>query len=178
MELKKAYFGGGCFWCVEAVFQRLKGVDQVVSGFTGGKIKNPTYREVCSGLTGHNEVIEISYDESLISFTDLLYVFFSTHDPTTLNRQGNDVGTQYRSGIYFTDEAQKLESERFIKEEASKIWDDSIVTEVVEFDEFYPAEDYHQNYYNENGNQGYCRIIIEPKVIKFKENFKHLLKDG
>ena len=176
-HLSKIYFGGGCFWCIEAVFQRLKGVERVVSGFTSGNIVNPTYREVCSGLTGHNEVVEVHYDSAVIKLKDLLDVFFTSHDPTTLNRQGNDVGTQYRSGIYYSDEADKDFIKSYIKNEASRIWSDNIVTEVLPFDTFYPAEDYHQNYFNDNSNQGYCRIIIDPKVSKLKSNFKHLLKD-
>jgi len=176
MANQKAIFGGGCFWCTEAVFQRLKGVSLVQSGYTGGHTINPTYKEVCSGTTGHNEVIEISFDDSVISFKDLLYVFFTSHDPTTLNRQGNDVGTQYRSGIYYNSETQKIEAEAFIKNEASELWDNNIVTEVLPLGALYSAEDYHQNYFNDNNEKGYCRIVIAPKIHKLEEKFKSLLK--
>ncbi len=174
----KIYFGGGCFWCTEAVFQLLKGVDNVQSGYTGGNIKDPTYREVCSGLTGHNEVIEVEYDDEIITLKDLLFVFFTSHDPTTLNRQGNDVGTQYRSGIYLESLVEIEEVKSFIKNEASQFWDDHIVTEVLPLDIFYPAEDYHQNYFQSNKEKGYCQIVINPKVAKVKSKFKHLLKSN
>ncbi len=177
-NLSEIVFGGGCFWCTEAVFQRLKGVHSVESGYTGGNIKNPTYREVCSGLTGHNEVIRVKYDADTISLEDLLRVFFSSHDPTTLNRQGNDVGTQYRSGIYYSDEADRERIDQFIKDEATALWSDPIVTEVLPLAEFYMAEEYHQNYYNQNGMQGYCQIIINPKIAKLRSSFKTLLKDA
>lgn len=173
--MRKAYLAGGCFWCTETYFQRLKGVTSVVSGYSGGHIKNPTYKEICSGLTGHAELIEVSYDESQISFEDLMAVFFYTHDPTTLNRQGNDVGTQYRSAIFYIDERQKEIAQNYIKEEAPKIWQNPIVTEVTPLDIFYPAEAYHQDYYNINPNQGYCRIVIAPKLEKFSTKFNHLL---
>jgi peptide-methionine (S)-S-oxide reductase len=173
-----AYFGGGCFWCLEAVFQRLKGVSEVVSGFADGKVKNPSYREVCSGLTGHNEVVKITYDPAQIGFKDLLNVFFAVHDPTTLNRQGNDVGTQYRSGIYYVDELQKKAAEDYIANEASEVWDDRIVTEVKPLTEFYPADEYHKDYFNNNPEQGYCRFIIGPKVEKLKSKFQKFLKNG
>lgn len=172
------YFGGGCFWCVEAVFLNIKGVEKVCSGFMDGHLENPTYRDVCTGFSGHNEVIELVYNPDVVTFKNLLYVFFTSHDPTTLNRQGNDVGTQYRSGIYCTTEDQLISSQSFIKDEASLIWDNNIVTEVKEASMFYPADAYHDNYYNNNKEQGYCRIVIEPKVRKVKEKFKHLLKDG
>ena len=172
----KAYFGGGCFWCTESYFQRLNGVTEVVSGYAGGIIKNPSYKEVCSGLTGHAELIEVSYEPESISYKDLLEVFFNTHDPTTLNRQGNDVGTQYRSVIFYTDEAQKVAAESFIKVEAALLWTNPIVTEVVPLDIFYSAENNHQNYYNLNPNQGYCRVVISPKLEKFSTKFKHLIK--
>ncbi|MBT8231101.1 MAG: peptide-methionine (S)-S-oxide reductase MsrA [Saprospiraceae bacterium] len=176
-NLEKIYLGGGCFWCVEAVFQNLKGVKSVVSGFMDGHLVNPTYRDVCTGFSGHNEVVEISFDPNIITLKNLLYVFFTSHDPTTLNRQGNDIGTQYRSGIYATSDDQKEMSKSFIQNEAAEIWDNNIVTEVKSASKFYPAEDYHQDYFNNNQKQGYCRIIIEPKVNKVKEKFKHLLND-
>ena len=177
-QSERIIFGGGCFWCIEAVFQRLKGVGKVRSGYTDGKVKNPSYKEVCSGMTGHNEVVELEYDSSVISLDQLLSVFFTVHDPTTLNRQGNDVGTQYRSGIYYTTEEQREQIEKYISEEAVKYWHDPIVTEVKPASEFYVAEDYHQNYFNNNSLQGYCQIIINPKLHKLRSSFKSLLKDG
>lgn len=177
-ENKIVYFGGGCYWCVEAVFQNLKGVEKVVSGFMDGHLENPTYRDVCTGFSGHNEVVEITYNPDIISFKNLLYVFFTSHDPTTLNRQGNDIGTQYRSGIYCESEDQFQAAISFIDNEASEIWSDNIVTEVKKASQFYAADAYHQDYYINNKEQGYCRIVIEPKVTKVKEKFKHLLKDG
>jgi len=180
METQKneiAIFGAGCFWCVEAVFQDLKGVIAVESGYTGGKLKNPTYKEVCSGLTGHAEVARITYNPSIISFETLLSVFFKTHDPTTLNSQGNDHGTQYRSSIFYTSDYQKDVSLKIIKSlNAEKAYPKPIVTEVAKFDIFYKAEDYHQNYYNSNPGQGYCQYVIQPKVEKFKKVFKEYLK--
>jgi len=176
-DYKVAVFGGGCFWCTEAVFSRLNGVIRVLPGYTGGKIKNPTYREVCSGLTGHNEVVEIQYDPEQISYRQLLEVFFSTHDPTSLNRQGNDVGTQYRSGIYYTDEDQKTEANEFIKKELASLWNDPAVTEVLALEVFYPAEEYHHNYFDRNPEQGYCQIIINPKLKKLKSKYSNLLKN-
>lgn len=177
--LVKATFGAGCFWCVEAVFQRLAGVESVVSGYAGGHTKNPTYRDVCSGTTGHAEVAQITYDPSVVSFTDLLKVFFETHDPTQLNRQGNDVGTQYRSAIFYHDDEQKKISEEFKKQlDASGTWPSPIVTEIVPLKEFYPAEDYHQNYFNDNPNQPYCSFLIKPKLDKFTKTFKEKLKKG
>lgn len=169
--------GGGCFWCTEAVFQKLVGVRDVKSGYTGGKIKNPTYREVCSGLTGHNEVIRVEYDPELISLESLLEVFFTVHDPTTLNRQGNDVGTQYRSGIYYTHADQKNRIDHFVKKVASSLWNDPIVTEVKALDVFYEAEDYHHDYYNQNSGQAYCQFIINPKLAKLRSGFQKLMKD-
>jgi len=174
MANHKVYFGGGCFWCTEAVFQRIKGVIKVVSGYTGGVTLNPTYKEICTGTTGHNEVIEVEYNPDIVGFKDLLYIFFSTHDPTTLNRQGNDVGTQYRSGIYCTNENQIEIAKAFIKNEAVELWTNNIVTEVLPLDIFYPGEDYHQDYFNSNPQQGYCRIVIAPKVKKFQDKFAEL----
>lgn len=177
MNLDTATFGAGCFWCVEAIFQRLKGVDTVVSGYSGGKIANPTYREVSSGLTGHAEVIQITYNPSMISFEQLVEVFFYTHDPTTLNRQGADEGTQYRSAIFYHNEEQKNVAEKIKnKLNAENTFGKPIVTEISAFGQFFPAEDYHQNYYNQNGQQPYCRIVILPKVGKLTDKFKHLLK--
>ena len=170
-----AVIGGGCFWCTEAVFQRLKGVSKVESGYTGGKIKNPTYREICSGLTGHAEVIRITFNPDELSYADLLRIFFSTHDPTTLNRQGYDSGTQYRSVIYYQSDEEKEIAEA-IKTEMGEYYDDPIVTEISPAEEFYMAEDYHQNYYNDNTNQPYCNAIISPKLQKLRQYFKDHLK--
>lgn len=166
-----ATFGGGCFWCVEAVFQEINGVLLVESGYTGGRSENPTYREVCSGMSGHAEVTRITFDPAVISFRELLYVFFSVHDPTTLNRQGNDVGTQYRSVVYYHSEAQKTETEEVIAE-VQEAWENPIVTEVSPINQFYKAEDYHQNYYKNNPYQGYCMVVIAPKMKKFREKYK------
>lgn len=172
-----ATFGNGCFWCTEAVFQRLEGVVKAESGYSGGKIAHPTYKEVCSGLTGHAEVIQITYDPEKISYRELLEVFFKTHDPTTLNRQGADVGTQYRSAIFYHSEKQKEEAEAVKKElDAAGIWPDPIVTEITAFDKFYVAENYHQDYYEYNQQQPYCKMVITPKLEKFEEVFKDKLK--
>ncbi|MBP6055631.1 MAG: peptide-methionine (S)-S-oxide reductase MsrA [Cytophagaceae bacterium] len=169
-------FGAGCFWCVEAVYQRLKGVHSVTSGYMGGKLKNPTYREVCSGLTGHAEVCQITYDPQVISFQTLLEVFWQTHDPTTLNRQGADVGTQYRSAI-FAHSAEQLRLAQEWKSDlnAKQVFPNPIVTQIVEASDFYPAEDYHQDYYNLNGTEPYCQIVIKPKMDKFLKVFKDKL---
>lgn len=176
-EFEKATFGGGCFWCTEAIFLEVKGVKQVVSGYAGGSTKNPTYKEVCTGLTGHAEVIQITYDPKEIKFEQLLEIFFKTHDPTTLNRQGNDVGTQYRSVVFYHNEAQR-EAAVKIKQllDASGAYSSPIVTEISPFKEFYAAEDYHQDYYSQNGNQPYCRFVIQPKLDKFKKVFADYLK--
>ncbi len=176
MNYEIAVFGGGCFWCTEAVFQMLRGVIAVAPGYAGGTIANPTYEQVCTGRTGHAEVIRIEYDPKQISFTELLTVFFATHDPTTLNRQGNDVGTQYRSAIFYTSDEQKHEAEKFINSLKDQPGD-PVVTEVVPLDTFYEAEDYHHNYYVKNGGEGYCQVIISPKVQKVKEKFAQLLKE-
>jgi len=174
---KIAVFGGGCFWCTEAIFEKLKGVKKVVSGYSGGKIANPTYKEVCSGLTGHAECTQITYDPDEIKYSELLEVFWSTHDPTTLNRQGGDVGTQYRSVIFYADEEQRKEAEDYKNRlEKEKIWDKPIVTEITKLDKFYSAEAYHQEYYENNTDQSYCRIVITPKVEKFKKVFAGKLK--
>ncbi|MDH3322534.1 MAG: peptide-methionine (S)-S-oxide reductase MsrA [Flavobacteriaceae bacterium] len=176
-NLSVATFGNGCFWCTEAIFQQLKGVEKVMPGYTGGSVKNPSYKEVCTGSTGHAEAIQISYDASVISFRELLDVFFYTHDPTTLNRQGGDVGTQYRSAIFYHDESQKKDAEVIIAQlEAEQVYDDKIVTEITAFDIFYEAEDYHQNYYINNKNQGYCRAVINPKLDKFVKKYSSKIK--
>jgi peptide-methionine (S)-S-oxide reductase len=175
--IEVATLGSGCFWCVEAVFQDLKGVSKVESGYSGGQIKNPSYKEVCSGRTGHAEVIQVTFDPRVISFGELLEVFFSTHDPTTLNRQGADVGTQYRSAIFYHNPEQKRIAELAIATaNESGDWKDPLVTEVTAYDTFYKAEDYHQDYYNINGTQPYCQIVIAPKVDKFKKKFQDKLK--
>lgn len=169
--------GGGCFWCIEAVFLRLDGVISAESGYSGGTIKNPAYREVCSGLTGHAEVVQVTFDKTKTNLAEVLQVFFTVHDPTTLNRQGADQGTQYRSAIFYRDEAQKAEAEAIIKDlNASGTWSDPIVTEVTPFKVFYKAEDYHQDYYNNNKSQGYCQIVVRPKVEKFEKVFKDRIK--
>ncbi|MBX2829292.1 MAG: peptide-methionine (S)-S-oxide reductase MsrA [Flavobacteriaceae bacterium] len=174
---EKIVFAGGCFWCTEAVFQRISGVEAVVSGYTGGNIKNPAYREVCSGRTGHAEGILLTYDPEVIDINTLLEVHFATHDPTTLNRQGNDVGTQYRSEIFYTTEAQRMASEAFIQLlTENKVFKDPIVTKVSPLDVFYEAEEDHQNYYNENKNQPYCSFMITPKVEKIKKYYSEKLK--
>lgn len=177
-NLEKATFGSGCFWCTEAVFERLKGVYKVVSGYSGGTVENPTYEQVCTGKTGHAEVTQITYDPKVITYDELLEVFWKTHDPTTLNRQGNDVGTQYRSVIFYHNDEQKRLAEKY-KEELNKsgIWDKPIVTEIVPFTNFYPAENYHQNYYDNNPSQPYCSFVITPKVEKFEKVFKDKLKN-
>lgn len=167
--------GGGCFWCVEAVYQELKGVQKVESGYSGGAVRNPTYREICSGLTGHAEVIRVTFDPAIISFREILDVFFTVHDPTTLNRQGADVGTQYRSVIFYQNEAQKSAADE-AKIAAKEAWDDPIVTEISPLDVFYMAEDYHQNYYRQNSSEGYCSFVITPKLAKFRKRWADRLK--
>jgi peptide-methionine (S)-S-oxide reductase len=172
-----ATFGAGCFWCVEAVFQRLDGVIKVESGYSGGQIKNPAYREVCSGTTGHAEVCQITFDKTKIGFKDLLEVFWKTHDPTTLNRQGNDAGTQYRSVVFYHNDEQKQLAEKYKAElNKSGAWDDPVITEISPYSTFYKAEDYHQNYFNQNGSEPYCRFVIQPKVEKFEKVFKDKMK--
>jgi peptide-methionine (S)-S-oxide reductase len=176
-NIETATFGAGCFWCVEAFFQRLEGVQSVKSGYSGGNVKNPSYKEVCNGTTGHAEVIQVTYDNSKISFDELLEVFWKTHDPTTLNRQGNDIGTQYRSAIFYHSEKQKELAEKYKKElNEAKAYPDPVITEIKPFTEFYPAEDYHQNYYNQNKNEGYCQYVIQPKLEKFEKIFGKKLK--
>jgi peptide-methionine (S)-S-oxide reductase len=178
-NMEIATFGAGCFWCVEAVFQRLEGVEKIVSGFCNGTTKNPTYKEICEGTTGHAEVCQITYDPTKITYDELLEVFWKTHDPTTLNQQGADRGTQYRSAIFYHNETQKLLAEKYKKAlEAEKVFDKPITTEITAADVFYPAEAYHQDYYNQNTSQGYCSFVITPKVEKFKKVFKDKLKKG
>ena len=168
---------GGCYWCIEAIYQRLEGVVSVESGFTGGAIKNPSYRDVCTGNTGHAEGVQVTYDKTRTNLDEIFKVFFTVHDPTTLNRQGNDEGTQYRSGIYYRNEEQKKAAEDVIKALTNaKIYSDPIVTEVKPFTVFYKAEDYHQDYYNQHGSQPYCQIVIRPKVEKFEKLFKDRMK--
>jgi peptide-methionine (S)-S-oxide reductase len=175
--LETATLAAGCFWCVEAVFDDLNGVEDVVSGYSGGHTENPTYRQVCDGNTGHAEVAQIRFDPSAISFKDVLRVFFSVHDPTTLNRQGNDIGTQYRSAIFYHDDRQKQDAEEVIREITDEgVYDDPIVTEVTPFEKFWPAEDYHQEYFLNNPNQPYCTAVVAPKVRKFREKFVDRLK--
>jgi peptide-methionine (S)-S-oxide reductase len=176
-NLQKATFGSGCFWCTEAIFERLNGVHKVVSGYAGGTVENPTYEEVCDGTTGHAEVTQITYDSSVIGYDELLEVFWKTHDPTTLNRQGNDVGTQYRSVIFYHNDEQKQLAEKYKSElDKSGAWDNPIVTEISPLTNYFPAENYHQDYYNNNPNQGYCAFVIAPKLEKFKKVFKDKLK--
>jgi len=170
------YFGAGCFWCVEAVFTALKGVSGVMSGYMGGHVKNPSYREVCLGTTGHAEVIRVDFDPSVISFRDLLRVFWVTHDPTTLNRQGADKGTQYRSAVFYTNEPQREAAQESKVDEAALIWSDPIVTEITPAGTFYVAEDYHQDFYANNPEQAYCAVVIPPKIAKLRQKFQHLLK--
>ena len=169
--------GGGCFWCLEAVYQDLKGVESAVSGYTGGQVKNPTYQAVCTGTTGHAEVVQVTFDNEVVSFQDILNVFFTIHDPTTLNRQGADVGTQYRSEIFYHSDEQKHIAEETIQRiESEKIWDNPIVTKLSALDTFYTAESYHQNYFKDNPNQGYCRVVIAHKVAKFRKQYMDRLK--
>lgn len=175
--LQLATFGGGCFWCLEAVFEQLCGVHTVVSGYTGGAVPNATYDEVCTGRTGHAEVIQVTFDPAEISFTDLLDVFFATHDPTTLNRQGADIGTQYRSAIFcHDDDQQRIAAAKIDELSAAKIWKAPIVTQIASLDAFYPAEDDHQGYFRSHPTQGYCQAVISPKVGKFRQKFAHRLR--
>ncbi len=176
-NLSTAIFANGCFWCTEAIFRELEGVEKVEAGYIGGFVENPTYKAVCTGQTGHAEALRIYFDASKTSFNELLDVFFATHNPTTLNRQGADVGTQYRSEIFYLNDAQKKASEKFIKAlKTAKVFDDAIVTKISKATAFYKAEDYHQNYYNNNKSQGYCNAVINPKLQKFRKHFKEKLK--
>ena len=177
MQLETAILGGGCFWCLEAVYDELTGVVSVESGYSGGTVVAPSYQEVCTGATGHAEVVRISFDPRVISYREILQVFFAIHDPTTLNRQGADVGTQYRSVIFYRDEEQKRVAGQVIQEiEAEKIWDKPLVTQLVPFEAFYIAEDYHQEYFKKNPYQGYCQMVVAPKVAKFRQKFAARLK--
>lgn len=176
-KLQIATLAGGCFWCLEAVYSELNGVIKVEPGFSGGTVENPTYRQVCDQDTGHAEVVQVTYDPLVISFTDLLDVFFAIHDPTTLNRQGGDIGTQYRSAVFFHNSEQEHDTmETIIELNKKHLWDDPIVTEVLPFEIFYKAEDYHQNYFANNSDQPYCRIVVAPKVAKFRKHFIEKLK--
>lgn len=175
MSREIATVGGGCFWCIEAVFKELKGVSEVYSGYSGGENPNPTYKEVCTGTTGHAEVVQITFENEIVTFKELLEVFFTIHDPTTLNAQGADVGTQYRSVIFYHDEKQKEIASEVIRE-FNKIYDNKIVTEVSPLSEFFKAEEYHQDYFNLNPMQGYCQVVIAPKVAKFRDKFSDKLK--
>jgi peptide-methionine (S)-S-oxide reductase len=167
-----ATLGGGCFWCIDTIFRQLEGVEKVDSGYAGGTMPNPSYRDVCSGATGHAEVVQVTFDPSVLSFRDLLGVFFTVHDPTTPDRQGADVGTQYRSVVLYHSEEQRATTEEVIAElTRNKVWDDPIVTQVVPFTKFYPGEQYHQDYYSQNPNQPYCQIVIAPKVAKFRKMY-------
>lgn len=172
-----AIFGAGCFWCVEAIFQRLNGVESIESGYTGGTVENPTYKQVCTGETGHAEVTKIIFNPDVISYNDLLEVFWTTHDPTTLNQQGADIGTQYRSAVFYLNDEQKMQAEKSKSEIATQIWDGSIVTEITPLKKYYKAEDYHQNYFNQNSDQSYCRFVINPKLEKFRKKFRDKIKD-
>lgn len=176
-KLEKATLGAGCFWCVEAIFELVEGIEYVESGFSGGHVKNPAYREVVNGTTGHAEVARIHFNPDIISYEEILEIFWHTHDPTTLNRQGNDVGEQYRSVIFYHNEEQKEIAEKSLKKtDESGLWKDPIVTVIEPLENYYVAEDYHQNYFENNPNAGYCSYVIAPKVAKFKREFKHLLK--
>ncbi len=182
-EMKQNYnsqiatLGGGCFWCLEAIYKDLKGVEKVVSGYSGGNKGNPSYQEVSRGNSGHAEVVQITFDSHVVSYDDLLKIFFTIHDPTTLNRQGADVGPQYRSVIYYHDQSQRESADRIIGEVAAeKIWADPIVTQIEPFEEFFTAEEYHQDYFKRNPDQGYCQVVIAPKVTKFRKSFAAQLK--
>jgi peptide-methionine (S)-S-oxide reductase len=177
MSTQIATLAGGCFWCLEAVFDEVKGVRSVESGYAGGHVENPDYKTVCTGATGHAEVVRVTFDPEVVSYKDLLNVFFGIHDPTTLNRQGADVGTQYRSAIFYHDEEQKQIAEDVIKDiEAQKIWDDPIVTTLEKMEQFYIAEDYHQEYFANNPYQPYCSAVVRPKVVKFRKQYMDMLK--
>ena len=172
-----ATLGGGCFWCLDPIFADLVGVYKVEAGYSGGKVSNPTYQLICTGTTGHAEVVQVTFDPNTITYEEILKIFFTIHDPTTINRQGADVGTQYRSVIFYHDEDQKETAERVIREiESEGVWNDPIVTQVLPFDAFYVAEDYHQDYFKNNPQQGYCRVVIAPKVVKFRKTYLEKLK--
>lgn len=175
MKHESIVLGGGCFWCLEAVFQRVRGVEQVITGYSGGTTPNPSYEEVCDGNTGHAEVVKIVFDPAAISLETILQIFWTIHNPTTLNQQGADVGTQYRSAIYYKSEAQKKLVEKSLHEDAQPNWQNKIVTEIKKLDTFYPAEDYHQNYFNNHPEAAYCQIVINPKIAKLKQKFAQYL---
>jgi len=176
-KIEMATFGGGCFWCVEAIFERVSGVQLVQSGYSGGHVANPNYKQITTGMTGHAEVVQISFNPEQVSYVELLEIYFKTHDPTTLNKQGADVGTQYRSIVLYHHDEQRKQAEKVIEELGSAgIWNNPIVTQVEPFEEFYKAEDYHQEYFENNPNQGYCRVVIQPKVDKFEKVFREKLK--
>ncbi len=177
MAQEKTTLGGGCFWCIEAIFDQLKGVTDVVSGYSGGRTQNPTYRAVCDGVTGHAEVVQVTFDNEIISFQDLLDIFFTVHNPTTLNQQGADIGTQYRSAIFFHSDEQKHIAQATIDAlNQSNVWGSPIVTEVTRFETFYPAEDYHQEYFANNKDNRYCQVVVAPKVAKFRQYYFNKLK--
>lgn len=177
MKREVATLAGGCFWCLEAVFDQLEGVEDVVSGYSGGHVPNPTYKHVCTGETGHAEVVQITFDPEVISYRDLLKVFFTIHDPTTLNRQGGDVGTQYRSAIFTHNDEQERTAEDLVEElNEAGLWDEPIVTEITPFEAFHPAEEYHQEYFARNPSQPYCRMVVAPKVAKFRKQYLERLK--
>ncbi len=176
-NLEKATFGAGCFWCIEAIFERVEGVQQVISGYSGGFVENPSYKEVCTGNTGHAEVVQVIYEPEKISYEELLEIFWKTHDPTTLNRQGNDVGPQYRSAVFYHNEEQKRLAEHYKQKlDDANVWENPIVTEISPYENFYIAENYHQEYFENNANQPYCALVIQPKVEKFEKVFKDKLK--
>jgi peptide-methionine (S)-S-oxide reductase len=175
-DLEIATLGGGCFWCLEAVYEQLSGVQKVVSGYTGGTVANPTYRQVTTGRTGHAEVVQVTFDPQTVSFREILEIFFTIHDPTTLNRQGADIGTQYRSAIFYHDPEQEATAKEAARDFAAKLWDKPIVTEITPLGEFYVAEDYHQEYYRNNPGQPYCQVVIAPKVAKFRKRYFDRLK--
>lgn len=175
MAKESIVLGGGCFWCLDAIYRRVKGVTYVTSGYAGGDTKEPSYEQVCTGKTNHTEVIEVDFDSSEIDLKTILDIFWSVHDPTTRNQQGNDIGTQYRSAIYYTEDIQKEVIEESIEKTAKNLWSKSITTEIKPLETFWPAEDYHQDFSNKNPEQGYCQIIINPKLAKFKKKFEHLL---
>lgn len=174
--METAVLAGGCFWCLEALYNQLKGVQSVVSGYTGGRIKNPTYQQICYEDTGHAEAVSITFDPSVITYRDILEIFYAVHDPTTLNRQGNDTGEQYRSAIFYTDDEQKITALDVTENFAAKHWSDPIVTQISALEKFWPAEDYHQNYFERNPEQAYCQVVINPKLAKFREHFADKLK--
>jgi peptide-methionine (S)-S-oxide reductase len=178
-RVELATLGGGCFWCLDAVYRRVQGVEDVTSGYAGGDLANPSYQAVCSGTTGHAEVVQVGFDPSVIGYAEVLEIFFAIHDPTTLNRQGADVGTQYRSVIFHHSPEQEAQARRVVSElEAQGVWDGPIVTELAPLRVFYPAEDYHKAYFERNGQQPYCQVVVAPKVAKFRQKFAHRLREG